>query len=298
MKKHDLIKGYLFVIASGIIFGCMPLGAKLIYAEGVTSLSLVFLRNLLATPVLASLTVLQGKSLKIDLPSFKKISLIALAGCTLTPTLLFSSYLFMASGTASVFHFIYPAAVAVGSILFLRQKVRKENLFCVLLCTVGLFMFFEPGSRIDPLGAALALLSGVTYAIYVLLLSAFRQKEISGFKLNFYITAISSMFMLPICLVSGQLSFPVSLIGWIVLIVFSLSVSIGALVLFQIGTFHIGGQRAAILSTTEPVTGLIVGVLVFRETLSPLAVVGSVLVLASSVLIAIFDMKHSKSINL
>ena len=126
MKKQNLLKGYIFIIASGIIYGCMPLGAKLIYADGVTPLSLVLLRNLLATPFLALITVLQGQNLKTDLQSLGKVSLLALCGCATTPILLFSSYTFMDSGTASVFHFIYPAVVTLGSILFLKQLIKKQ----------------------------------------------------------------------------------------------------------------------------------------------------------------------------
>ena len=32
---NKLLKGYLFVIVSAVVYGCMPLGAKIIYAEGV-----------------------------------------------------------------------------------------------------------------------------------------------------------------------------------------------------------------------------------------------------------------------
>ena len=52
--------GYLCVILSAVIFGCMPLGANFLYAQGVTPMSLVFLRNLLSLPVLALLCQKQG----------------------------------------------------------------------------------------------------------------------------------------------------------------------------------------------------------------------------------------------
>ncbi len=42
MKKKSLIKGYIFVIMSALIFGLMPLMAKFIYAEGVNPPTLVF----------------------------------------------------------------------------------------------------------------------------------------------------------------------------------------------------------------------------------------------------------------
>ncbi len=294
MIHSKMLKGYLFIIASAFIFGCMPLGAKFIYAEGVNSLSLVFLRNCLAIPVLAFLAKAQGHSLKIGRKALGESSIIAVMGCCITPILLFASYNYLASGTATVFHFIYPAAVMLGGILFLREKARKNILLCVLICTVGIFLFYNPSEPIDLRGSILALLSGVTYAAYILLLSVSKHKEISGFKFSFYITAICSVVMLFVCLVSGQLRFPVTLQGWLLSLVFSLSLCVGAVVLFQQGTFLIGGQRAAILSTVEPITSIFVGVLVFQETLSVRTGIGALLVILASILIAVFDMKSKK----
>ena len=66
------------------------------------------------------------------------------------------------------------------------------------------------------------------------------------------------------------------------------------MVLFQRGTFLIGGERASILSTFEPITSVLIGVIVFHETVGWQTAVGSVLVLSASVLIALFDMKEKK----
>ena len=50
MERRTPWLGYLCVILSAVIFGCMPLGANFLYAQGVTPMSLVFLRNLLSLP--------------------------------------------------------------------------------------------------------------------------------------------------------------------------------------------------------------------------------------------------------
>lgn len=291
MNKSKLIKGYFYVIFSALIFGCMPLGAKFIYAEGVNSLSLVFLRNLLAIPALAILAKCQGQSLRIERKALPELTLIALMGCCVTPLLLFSSYNYLASGTATIFHFIYPAAVVLGGILFLREKARPGVIASVLLCTLGICLFYNPGDPIDLRGSLLALLSGITYATYVILLSVSRQKNMSGFKFSFYITTICSAAMLIVCLATGQLALPVSLKGWIFSLLFSLAICVGAVVLFQQGTFLIGGQRASILSTVEPITSVIVGIFIFRETCTVRTVIGSLLVILASILIAVFDMR-------
>ena len=54
MERRTPWLGYLCVILSAVIFGCMPLGANFLYAQGVTPMSLVFLRNLLSLPGCAS----------------------------------------------------------------------------------------------------------------------------------------------------------------------------------------------------------------------------------------------------
>ena len=54
MNRGQIIKGYLLVIFSAVIFGCMPLMVKGLYADGVNSLSVVLLRNLLSAPVAAA----------------------------------------------------------------------------------------------------------------------------------------------------------------------------------------------------------------------------------------------------
>ena len=64
MNKQQ-VKGYIFVLVSAVIYGCMPLMAKYIYLDGVSPLTLVFLRNLLALPSLAILALINDKTLKV-----------------------------------------------------------------------------------------------------------------------------------------------------------------------------------------------------------------------------------------
>lgn len=167
MERRTPWLGYLCVILSAVIFGCMPLGANFLYAQGVTPMSLVFLRNLLSLPVLALLCQKQG-GLRISRGALLETSLTGFFGCCITPILLFSSYCYLASGMATVFHFAYPVIVVLGG-LVLRERVQKKALFCAVLCSLGILLLIDPSGAVDPLGVALALTSGVTYAVYILL---------------------------------------------------------------------------------------------------------------------------------
>ena len=287
MNRKQILKGYLAVLVSAVIFGCMPLMVKGIYADGLNSLSVVFLRNFLSMPVVALLALWQHKSLKIDPKALPSVALLGAMGSCVTPVLLFSSYFFMASGTATVLHFIYPAAVVVGGMLFFRERVTRGNLISVLICLLGISLFYTPGQPLDWRGCALALVSGFTYAAYILLLAHFRHRQIRGFLLNFYIFSINSVIMLLVCRLSGSLTFPTSPGIWALCFFFAVVINVCSVALFQWGTLIIGGQQAAILSTMEPITSVFVGILAFQETMDLRTVIGSVLVIAASVLIVL-----------
>ena len=289
------IKGYLYVIASAVIFGSMPLMARLIYAEGANPMTLVFLRNALALPVLAVMAYRQDRTLSIPVRMLPGISLIAVMGCCATPFLLFSSYSYIASGTATVFHFIYPAVVVMGGILFMRAKVLVGNLISVGVCMVGISLFYTTGEVLDPRGSALALFSGITFAIYVLILAGYERGNVSGIRFSFYTVAVSSVVMFVVCLVTGQLDFPETLKGWGLCLLFAMAVTAGAVVLFQQGTFLIGGQHASILSTLEPITSIVIGAVAFQEVIILRTMVGSGLVILASILIAVFEMRHTQN---
>lgn len=297
MNNRKLLKGYMFVILSAVLYGLMPLMTTFLKADGANSYSLVFLRNALSLPVLAALALGQQKTLKVPVKELPTIAIAALLGCCLTPVLLYSSYDFIDSGTASVFHFVYPAVVVVGGLLFLKQKASRGTLLSVLVCVGGIALFFDPNASVTLEGSALSLLSGVTFAAYVLMLSVFSGRKATGFVFTFYVALSCTLAMGIYCLATNNMALPGSFAGWAVCVLFAVLINAVATVLFQQGTFIVGGQRASILSTMEPITGVVVGAVFMNEFAgksgAQLArtVIGSALVVAATVMIALLDSK-------
>lgn len=292
MSRKQTFQGYFLVIFSAVLFGCMPLMVKRIYADGMNSLSVVLMRNCLSLPVVCILARWQRGSLKIPKKALPSIAAIGIMGCCVAPVLLFSSYFFMASGTATVLHFVYPAAVVLGGVLFYREKVTAGGLVSMLICLVGMSLFYTPGETLDWRGSILAIASGVAYAAYILLLSHFKYREVSGFLLNVYIFSINSVVMLLVCLAGGMLTFPSSASIWGLCFFFAVVINVFTVAMFQKGTMMIGGQQAAILSTMEPITSVVVGILAFNEVMSLRTAIGSVLVILASILIVLFDSRQ------
>lgn len=293
MKRKQIL-GYAYIIISAIIFGCNPLLVSFLRNEGLNSISLVLLRNMLSIPVLAILALRQYGTLRVPVNALPSIGAIGMMGCCITPILLFSSYSYIASGTATVFHFVYPAVVVVVGVLFFREHVSRGNLVSVIICVLGICLFYTPGQPLDWRGSAFALISGVTHAIYILLLSHFRFPKVSGFLFSLYVSIISCMVILIICLLGDMLTLPTSFAGWLYCFAFSLIINVCAVVMFQQGTFYIGGQNASILSTLEPITSIFVGALVFHEPIGLQTAAGSILVILASILIALTDIKSKE----
>ncbi len=292
--QNKMIKGYIFSILSAVIYGLMPLMSKYIYSDGVNALTLVFLRNFLALPSLAVIAFVKHRTFKISIKALPKITLISFFGCCITPVLLFSSYNYMATGTATVFHFAYPSLVVLISIVFLKKKVPFATIISVIMCFIGICLFYNPSEAFSLQGSALALSSAVTFAIYVTLLSNYKLGTAPGILLSFYIAAISSIITFVLCIATSSLALPDTMNGWVLCAIFAFMVTTLAVVFFQQGAFIIGGERTSILSTLEPITGILVGFTVFNEPITISIIVGSLLVVGASVLTAIFDIKKQQ----
>ena len=290
MDRKKKILGYVMVITSAVIFGCLPLLVKNIYAEGVNSLSTVLWRNLLSAPVAGLIAFCQRKTLKIPAKAFSAVAAVGIMGCCVAPLLLFSSYSFIGGGIATVFHFVYPALVVLGGVLCYRERMNPGHVVSVLLCVVGICLFYSPGEPLDWRGSTLALVSGLAYAIYILLLAHFRYREVTGYLLSFYIFAINSVVLLAVCLGLGMLTFPTTAFGWFLCFVLAIVVNVCAVAMFQYGTLLIGGPQASVLSTLEPITGVLVGVAVYQEALTLGTGIGSALVILAGVLIVLADL--------
>lgn len=286
MKKYQ---GYIYTILSAIIFGLMPLAAKIIYQNGSNSITLTFHRLLFSAPVLYFLARSRSpKSLRISKNQLSKLILLSL-GYVSTPLLLLSSYNFISSGTATTIHFVYPVLVLLSCAIFFKEKITFVRGLSTLLCMLGLLTFYTPGDDFAVLGLFISFMSGITYAFYIIYFSKSDLKNIDTFTVAFYLSLIGSIELLLISVATNTLTFNLTGTAWLLSIFFAIATSGLATILFQNGTMLIGPQKSSLLSTFEPLTSVIVGMLVFHETLGISSIIGIFLILTSVVLLGFYD---------
>jgi drug/metabolite transporter (DMT)-like permease len=287
-------KGYFFVILSAVLFGSMPLVAKIFYTNGGNPITLTLLRNILALPVLWLLMRRSGGDCRINRLRLSKIAMLAL-GFAATPLLLYSSYNYISTGMAMTIHFVYPAFVLLGCVLFCREPFDWIKALCAVLCTAGILLFYSPEHEGSLTGIVLAFVSGITYAFYIIYLDWSGLSALAPFSLLFWLALVSAGEILVFSLAAGSLSLSLTSLGWLLSLVFSLGTTVAAVALFQAGVQAVGPQRAAILSTFEPITSIVVGIAVFSEPFGLRTGVGVLLILAGVLLLTLFDREKTQT---
>ena len=282
MTKHA--KGAAAAMLSAVCFGLMPLLTKMIYAQGSEPITVVFLRFLIVSPVIFVCLRRWGVPLKVTRAELKRIAILAIFGYGGTAVLYFAAFSRNPAGLTVTLHFVYPVLVIVAGVIFLRQKPTWMMVTSVALCIAGIALLSGGATVADPLGMVLAVASGMTYAFYIVYLHHSGLSAMHTLKLILYMNLMASVLMLVCGAFNGGLKFPVSAKGWVFTVVLSLMVSLVAVQLFQIGVRAIGPQRSAILSTFEPLTGVLTGVMFYREPFTGITALGSALVLAAVVL--------------
>ncbi|HHY27932.1 MAG TPA: EamA family transporter [Desulfitobacterium dehalogenans] len=285
------LTGILCAVLSAIIYGFTPILARIAYDGGANGITVTFLRGILSIPILFIILKIKRIPLQIG-KDWKGILLAGVFGMSLTTLLLYISYSYISVGMATTLHFIYPILVSVACTVFFKDKMNLWKISALILCSIGIFMFIDRISSFGVTGTVLALLSGVTYALYIICIDKGRLKHIHYFKLTLYLNVlmvgVSGLFGL--C--TGDLHFSLTPKAWVLCALVSLFTSFGALPLLQQGIKLTGASTAAILSTLEPITSVILGILILQETVSPLKLLGCILIIISILLIAISEGKR------
>lgn len=287
MERDKSRLGVFCVVLSAVLFGTMPLLTRIAYAHGSNAYTVAFGRMFFGSVVLGAVClVLPGCSIRIS-----KKQLLALLKLSvpyaLVPVSLYTSYDYIDSGMATTLHFTYPVAVMLILAVFYKARPDAKQIVCAFLCMAGMALLYTPNGQVSVKGIALAVFSGIVYAIYIVLLGRSAVRELHGLVLVFWVSLVAAVEIGLIALCSGQLVFRLDGAGWAAEISLALVATVFGLVLFQKGVFLCGEVKASLFSTFEPLTGIAIGVIVFHEGLTAREGIGVLGILAAAVLLVI-----------
>ena len=283
-------KGFLYGIVASSTFGLLPLFTLPVMGEGLTTFSILSYRMLFASILVAVLMLIGRVSFATNL---KELRWFAVLGFLYygSAALLFQAYGGMASGLATTLHFMYPVSVTVIMALVYKQRPSLVTICAIILSLVGvaLLCLRESSTGVSSLlSVFLVLLSGVCYAVYLVLVSTVKRiNQQNSQKLTFYVLMFSGAFFMLSTLQGGGLQIiPSASAGINLLLMASLPTLLSNLALVR-SVKNIGSTLTSVLGAMEPLTAIIVGILVFDESLRGLMIVGIILILVSVSLIVL-----------
>lgn len=286
MRNRKLI-GTLAGIAAAVCYGTNPLGALKLYAEGMQTNSVLFYRFGLAWVIIAIVMLFRKESLKVSRQEFRALTGLGLLFIVSSLTL-YLSFHYMAAGVASTILFTYPVMTAVIMAVFFHERITWTTVVSLVLSGAGVTLLYwsDSAGTLSTLGVVLVLASALSYALYIILVNR-SNLQMSSFKINFYVLMYCTLGMAVYSLIAGlPLTLPQTATSWFYVGWLAIVPAIFALVLMVYAAKYVGSTTTAILGALEPLTAVLIGILVFDEPFTFNLALGIVLILGAVVIIA------------
>ena len=277
-------KGKVYLLTSAFIYGLAPVLARFAYGGGINSITLTFLRSAICLPLLFILLLKKKIPLSLTKKEVKDIFNAGIFGNAFMMITLYASYEFIPVGLSTVLHYIYPLIIVLVCAVIFREKTGIKTIISSILVTIGILLFAKIESGSDKVGIILAFISGLLYAFNIIYLDKSGLDRMNYIKLTFYFSVIMSITAFLFAFFSDALTFNISGYSWILSILISVLVTKIALPFFQLGIMHEGAAKAGILSTAEPITSVVLGIIFLNEEITLFGIIGCVMIILGIVI--------------
>lgn len=203
--------------------------------------------------------------------------------------LLFSSMKLIAIANAVLLNYTAPIFVALLAPVLLKEKLEKSTLVALAISIAGIVLIshqqnvqINTPNDLSLLGVILGLLAGLAYAGFIIM----SKKALSRFSsqvVAFYSYSVAAVFLLPL-MIGTDLS--PDLGPWLLLLVLGIFNTAFAVTLYLKGLAMVKAQKAVVFTYLEPASAAVFGLFFLAQQLTPLMLVGGLLILAAGYVVA------------
>ena len=275
------ITGILLIVISAASFGTLAIFGRLLYADGLDTFTMLFLRFSVAASIMAVILMLRKEGFPRGKVLLQLIGMGALGYAGQAFSFL-SAVQYASAGLVALLLYLYPMFVFVLSVIVLHEKVTWIKVLALLLALLGTALTVDPaGGQLT--GILLAILSAVIYSIYIIV-GTNVMKYVSAVQSSLVIFASAAVVYGMLVAVSGA-HFPRTSFGWLAITGIVLVATVIPVTTFLAGLERIGPTSASLLSTLEPVVTVLLAGLLFGERLATITVLGGSLILVAVILL-------------
>ncbi len=274
-------EGYGEMITASILWSLAGILGKMI--SGMSVQSIIFYRLAFAWFILFIVLLISGNLDKIRLKEKKIYLLLFSIMQVMTMLTYFIAVLKATVSVAVLLLYTAPVYVTLFSPWLLRERSTKKGIIALILSIAGILLIIDIGKlefQGYPVGILAGIISGITYAFQIIT-SKYICQTYRGYTQAFWSFIIAVLILLPVGLapanvVSGNM------VNLILLAIFP---TILAVSLYFNGLKKVKAQSASILGLIEPVSAVILAVIILNEKISILELLGGALILAGAVLV-------------
>lgn len=291
----DKIKGILFAALSSSTFGLAPFFTISLIMAGYSTFEALSYRWGVASLFLFLVGVLSGVKFRMSWRDFRTVFCLSLFRAT-TSFSLVVAYQNIASGVASVIHFMYPLAVALTMMFVFKEPKSKTIISAIVISIIGAVFLStgnieSSGGGDTVLGIVMSTISVFSYARYIVGVRRTRAVNIPSVPLTCSVMGIGAVLFIIGGFFTGGIRIETDPHIWLYIAGLGLvATAISNISLVQ-GIKLAGPTLASIMGAMEPLTAVVIGIFVFGETFSWHTAVGIVLILFAVLLVILKQQK-------
>ena len=272
--------GIALIIGSACCFGSLAIFGKLGYRLGLTLPQLLGYRFALAALLLWAAVLiwarrLPGRSHVIGLV------LMGAAGYVGQSAGYFNALRYIPASTTALLLYTYPVVVTLLAAVFFRESIGWNKLAAVGVAFLGTILVVEAQVKtVAPVGILLGLSSAACYSAYILYGSRLLPK-VPAVSATAIIMSSAALVWLGYAAATRQLPVPMDRPRLLLIVAFAIVPTAVPILAFIAGLRLLGPSRAAILSTFEPATTVVLAVIILGEGASLPQLIGGALILLS-----------------
>lgn len=281
--------GLLLAAIAAVLFSAKAILAKLMYRHGIDAVTLIALRMLFALPVFATVALIETwrareRGDRLERGALWRIVLLGLLGYYLSSFLDFMGLQYVSASLERLILFLNPTLVLLIGMAVLGQRVARRQWLAMAVSYAGIVLVFWENLRVGGshvvLGSALVFGAALSYALY-LLLSGELVRRVGSLRLVAYAMCVSSAA----CLLQFALVHPLSMLVqpapvYTLSLLNALACTVVPVYLTMFAVARIGAGATAQTAMIGPVSLLFFGWWILDETVTPLQLVGTAVVLA------------------
>lgn len=280
---------YLSIGFGAALWGTMGIFVTGLYQQGFSPMQVAAIRTTGASLMLVLYLALRSPQLL----AINRKHIYYFLGTGLLSLFFFQWFYFIAMrevsiSVAVVLLYTAPAYVTVISRILFKEALtarKLTSLFFTLIGTILVIGLFSGGNvKLSSFGLIIGISSGIAFALYSIFgkLALEKYNPLTVITYSFLFASVGG---LPLSRVWQQSVLFTKSITWIYILGMILIPTVFAFLFYTIGLQRVESSRAAIMATIEPVVAVLVGILVYRESIHFWQFLGMLMVFAAVLIV-------------